>query len=456
MSSTAFEQARAAWDELAVHADVPVESRTSAQQMRWLQCIETLERCLPALRHEAINELAEHATVAEVGGSVRTALADALRITPAEAARRIEEAADLGPRRTLTGEPLLPRLQATAAGQAAGEISSAHVDEIRGFFARLPHFVDESAKVWAEAKLAEIAAAYRPDQLIKFAQHLDLILNPDGNFSDADRARRRGLKLGPQRPDGTSRISGDVTPELRASLEAAFAKWAAPGMCNLADEQPTVDGEPCDEAKAGDVRSAAMRNHDALAMMARSTLMSGDLGSHQGLPVTIVAIAKLEDLQAKTGTATTATGTALPITDVIRMGGQAYNFLLLFDNPKRCRLYRGRDTRLATPAQRLVLFATERGCTRPGCTVPGAWCQVHHVNKDWAKGGPTDIDNLTLSCGPDNRLVNDGWTTRKLKDGTTEWIPPPDLDTGQRRFNTYFHPERMLRDETGGDEAESA
>jgi hypothetical protein len=91
----------------------------------------------------------------------------------------------------------------------------------------------------------------------------------------------------------------------------------------------------------------------------RSALMSGELGSHQGLPVTIVATAALEDLQNKTGLAHTATGTVLPITDVLRMAAHAYNYLLVFDTAKRCELYRGRDTRLATPAQRLVLYAKE-------------------------------------------------------------------------------------------------
>ncbi len=40
----------------------------------------------------------------------------------------------------------------------------------------------------------------------------------------------------------------------------------------------------------------------------------------------------------------------------------------------------------------------------PGCTLPGYQCQAHHV-ADWAKGGLTDIDDLTLACGKDNRLV---------------------------------------------------
>ena len=32
----------------------------------------------------------------------------------------------------------------------------------------------------------------------------------------------------------------------------------------------------------------------------------------------------------------------------------------------------------------------------------------------------------------------------KRKDGRTEWIPPPQLDSGQARVNDDHHPERYL------------
>jgi Domain of unknown function (DUF222) len=183
-------------------------------------------------------------------------------------------------------------------------------------------------------------------------------------------------------------------------------------------------------------------------MMIRSTLMSGELGQHQRVPVTITVTASLTDLQAKTGMATTGGGTLLPITDVIRMSAHAYHYLLLFDDPKRIELFKGRTTRCATKEQRLVLYALDRGCTRPGCTAPPYWCQVHHAVKDFAKGGQTNIDELTLACGPDNRLVDEkGWTTRKNHNRETEWIPPPHLDKGQPRTNSYFHPEKLLPEE---------
>ena len=40
----------------------------------------------------------------------------------------------------------------------------------------------------------------------------------------------------------------------------------------------------------------------------------------------------------------------------------------------------------------------------------------------------------------------------KRKDGTTEWIPPPHLDHGQPRTNTFHHPEKLLAEEAEEDE----
>ncbi|ORA27768.1 DUF222 domain-containing protein, partial [Mycobacterium branderi] len=133
--------------------------------------------------HPLINQLAEQASDTELGGTLRFALAERLRITPAEASRRIHEAADLGDRQALTGEPLAPRLPATAAAQRAGQIGTAHVAVIRGFMHRLPGFVDAETRAHAEAHLAELGAQHRPDDLAMLAQRLTDCLNPDGDFS---------------------------------------------------------------------------------------------------------------------------------------------------------------------------------------------------------------------------------------------------------------------------------
>jgi hypothetical protein len=81
--------------------------------------------------------------------------------------------------------------------------------------------------------------------------------------------------------------------------------------------------------------------------------------------------------------------------------------------------------------------ARDRGCTKPGCDAPAYHSQVHHV-RGWTVTRRTDINDLTLACGPHNRLVEKGgFTTRKNARGDTEWLPPPHLDYGQRRPWTH-------------------
>jgi hypothetical protein len=135
----------------------------------------------------------------------------------------------------LTGEPVPPGLSATAAAQRAGRIGGAHVRVIRGFSRDLPCWIDAHTPQRAKAQLAELGTQYRPDQLAKLADNLADCLNPDGTFSDADRARRRALTLGTQDPDGMSLIKGYLSSAARAALEAVLAKLAAPGMANPDD-----------------------------------------------------------------------------------------------------------------------------------------------------------------------------------------------------------------------------
>jgi hypothetical protein len=267
MSSMAFQQAVAACDAVDAALDklgaLDADALSHPERLTLLERGESWRRRLPAVEHDFLNELG-HASTEELGGSLARVLADRLRIYRGEVSRRIEEAADLGPRRALTGEPLAPTLEATAAGQRAGRIGDEHIRIIRTFFARLPHCADAPTRAKAEAKLAEVAAAYRPDELKRFADWYAGVLNPDGTFSDEDRARKRAVSIGPQGPDGMSKLTGWLNPELRSGLDAVLAKLAAPGMCNPADEHPTIEGEPSEQAIDADHRSPAQRSHDAL------------------------------------------------------------------------------------------------------------------------------------------------------------------------------------------------
>ena len=81
---------------------------------------------------------------------------------------------------------------------------------IRNFYHRLPGWVDTAARDDAEARLAELGTQFGPEHLAKLAKAMTDCLNPDGTFTDEDRARHRGLTLGPQQPDGLSELRGQI------------------------------------------------------------------------------------------------------------------------------------------------------------------------------------------------------------------------------------------------------
>ncbi|MGB3356291.1 MAG: DUF222 domain-containing protein, partial [Mycobacterium sp.] len=155
----------------------------------------------------------------------------------------------------------------------------------------------------------------------------------------------------------------------------------------------------------------------------------------------------LQDLESRAGVGVTGGGTIMPIKDVIRLGAHAHHSLAVFDRATGSALDLFRTKRVASPAQRLMLAARDGGCTKPGCTVGIYGTQVHHVTADWAAGGNTNVDDLGLACGPDNRMVDThgGWTTRMNDRHEVEWTPPAPLDTGQTRINYYHRPEALLR-----------
>ncbi|BBX75410.1 hypothetical protein MSHI_33160 [Mycobacterium shinjukuense] len=429
--------------------ELSIEVLTTPECLTMLERCETLRRRLPAIEHPFINRLADQADPSELGGKLPFALAERLRITRGEAARRIGEAAELGPRRALTGQVLPPLLPATAEAQRAGRLGPDHVRIIRAFLHQLPSGVDLPTREKAEAELAQLGGRFRPDQLHKLAAKLADCLNPDGNFSDTDRARRRGIILGKQGADGMSAITGYLTPEARATLDAVLAKLGAPGMANPADPTPCLSGTPSQAAIDADTRSTAQRNHDGLQAGLRALLCSGELGQHNGLPAAIIVSTSLAELQSAAGHALTGGGSLLPMSEVIRLAAHAHHYLRIFDHGRELALYHTK--RLASPAQRIVLYGKDRGCSFPNCDVPGYLTEVHHVT-DFAQCRKTDINNLTQACGPHHKLATTGgWATRKHRDGTTEWIPPAHLDHGQPRTNNYVHPEKLLHDEDDED-----
>ncbi|WP_246889314.1 HNH endonuclease signature motif containing protein [Mycolicibacterium sp. GESEQ-9] len=435
---------RAAYDAFAA---CDFGSLSRAELLTVLDEYETLLCRLPAVGHRLLAQLQVEATPGELGAkSWNEVLRTRWRLSTAEAGRRLGEAAELGPRRALSGEPLAPVLPVVAAAQAAGLLNGEHVKVLRDAVHRLPGFVDAATAEQFEADLVRVAVGVGPKELKDTAELRLFLLDQDGpEPDDTERARKRGLSTGTQGRDAMTPLMANLTPEAAAVWEVLFAKFAAPGMCNPDDEQPCTSGTPTQAQIDNDHRSLAQRQHDALLVVGRIALMT-DLGQLNGLPVSLIIRTTVQDLQSRAGIGISGGGTKIPIKDVLRMAAHAHHFLAVFDQASGSALNLFRARRVASPAQRIMLIARDGGCTKPGCTVGAYGCQAHHATADWAAGGNTNVDDMALACGPDNRLVDDdgGYSTTITSDGVVQWHPPPELDHGQHRINYLHRPELLL------------
>ena len=102
-------------------------------------------------------------------------------------------------------------------------------------------------------------------------------------------------------------------------------------------------------------------------------------------------------------------------------------------------LHQERTKRLFTTAQRRAILTRDRGCQTPGCTVPAAYCDIHHIIS-WHSGGKTNENNAVTLCSRHHTAVHDGtWAIRKAH-GLTFFQPAGWLDPYQPLLrNAYWN-----------------
>lgn len=284
----------------------------------------------------------------------------------------------------------------------------------------------------------------------------DTAAHPDGDTDEADAAGTDGSDSdnGTDSDDDRAAATGTAGSDTDAFGSGSDSDaTAATGSDN--DTDATAPGARSRPAPGRytrpDPRTQEQRNHDALKEGLQRLLGSGRLGTHRGLPATVVVTMRLSDLENACGHALTGGGTVLPMRDALRIATNAHHYLAIFDDDGR-PLHLSRAKRLATADQRLVLYAKDRGCTFPGCPHPGYYAQTHHVD-EWADGGGTDVHRLTFACDAHHHLVGDGptrWATTITGPDDpyphrTAWHPPAFLDPQRNgKINHYHHPDELL------------
>jgi hypothetical protein len=245
------------------------------------------------------------------------------------------------------------------------------------------------------------------------ARYLAHVVDPEGaarSFEAQFQARRASFA---PMLDGMWRLEAFADPEGSATLQAALDAAMAP-------------------SSADDTRSTTQRRYDALIELARFSLEHGGVPSVGGVRPQILVTCSPESLSGTPGAAPAVLpdATPLPAGTLARIACDAAINRVVF-GPSGAVLDLGRTRRFFTPAQRLALWARDRGCRFPGCGAP--WTHAHHVIP-WQHGGATDLDTGVLLCPTHHRHVHEGGWAITVTDATLGTHGPLSFSgpTGQR------------------------
>ena len=404
--------------------------------------VEAVGRVVDAQRVAVAGEIAERSRV-ELGDQrlstrkgCRSAVELVERVTQVsgfEARRRITIGSATRARTGLTGDTFEAEFPVVAAALAVGGLGADAAGTIIRELGRTRPVADPQQLAVAERELVDQATGTgeaapircTADEIVVQARAWSAFLDQDGSEPDDERAmRRRGLRLGRSR-HGLIPVTGELMPEIAAKLTRLFDAHLAPrsgtGFLTAAERARI--------AESGETRSTDQQRHDVLAAIIDTAARSGQHPTIGGAAPTVLVSVRNADLATGRGAAH-ADGIDIPISlraarHMICTGGT--QTVTLDDHGRITGL--GSPERCFTAHQRRAITVRDGGCIIPGCTVPAAWTEIHHVLPD-AHGGPTHTDNGVLLCWFHHRTIDtSGWAIR-MRHGVPHIRPPAWLDPG--------------------------
>jgi hypothetical protein len=407
--------------------DGGLETFDDTQLVGFLQGFERLRNRLPLIDHQTVRD-AQRRNLPDVlcQSSLPRLLAATLRISVAEAARRVRAAGSLSNRLSMTGQPMDPVRPHLAAAQRSGDISPEQVDIAERALATVdgagfdPDLIDQG-----EQLLTRFATQFGPKDLRRLAEQVIDRINPDGNPPDERLQRdRRFLHLHPTK-DGGYAGKFRLTAAAGAKLQALLGPLAKPRINTTTGPDGKLIEEP-------DPRHHGQRMHDALEDACDRLLRSeSPVPDSGGTPATVIITIDHDDLVNRTGFGVSSDGTLIR-TDTVRQLADAADIYTAILNPRGEVLHLGRTRRIASRSQTIALRARDHGCSFPGCDTAPEWCERHHI-VPWIDGGMTDLDNLTLLCRyHHHNFASKGWDCAINGEGLPEWRPPWWIDRQRR------------------------
>ena len=434
----AFDQLSTSLDHLVkVVEDGGLDHYDDDQLLGFHQAYETFRARLPVVEHRVIlEEVRRDLPDRRLQPNLVQLLTHTLRLSVADASRRVRAAEAVGLRWTAWGAPLGPVRAVLAAAQRDGTVSTEQVAIIERALRTVdrPGF-DPDDVAAGEALLTDFATRFGPKDLRTLADQVVDAIDPDGSEPPDDLNRDRRHLLVRPTPDGAYTGQLRLTGALGAKLTAVLTPLAKPRTDTTGHTDGT-DGPDGTGYEVTDTRTYGQRMHDALEDLCDRALRSGGLPDSGGTPATVIVTMTLNDLLDRTGRGHTSDGATLSTTAILSLADQA-DIIPTVLTPTGAVLDVGRTRRVATPTQTMALIARDAGCSFPGCAHPPEFCERHHII-GWADGGNTNLNNLTLLCRyHHHNFLSRGWTCHLNTDGLPEWTPPRWLDrTQQPLINT--------------------
>jgi hypothetical protein len=301
----------------------------------------------------------------------------------------------------------LEQLPDTARAFAAGEVTAAHARVITR--ALTPARIAKAAEAGIELGetdeiLAEVARCTTPQETAQAVARWVAGVDPDGALEDAADVRRRfSMAAG---LDGRVHVRGELDPVGGEHLHSALAA--------------VMNGD----RPAGDQRSHAERQADALVALARGALDQGALPDVRSERPHVRVTIDWQSLCAARGAAGLsggALGWAGAITpETARRLACDASVARIITGPDGLPLDVGRAQRTAGAAIRRAVELRDGHCVFAGCDALPEWCDVHHL-VHWAHGGPTSCDNGALLCERHHTSCHEGGFTVHRDPGTGRW-----------------------------------
>ncbi|MFC9352045.1 DUF222 domain-containing protein [Arthrobacter sp. NPDC057013] len=451
-------------------------------------------------------------------------LRDRLRISSAEARRRLGLADSVLPRTGFGGQQLPPRYEELAAAVNTAQISSRAATTITLALDRARHFTTPGHTAAMEHDLTRAAIENDADFLTRVAKHWAEAIDQDGTEPSEAALRQiqgafiRRPKHGLQHLEifATAEQFETITtvmntatnprtpPRTPPRTDRQAAGGNGPGGTGAGGTGPGetdsggagsggADSGGADSGGAGsggagsggsgaepaslagwdtadppevslDHRSQGQKRLDGLVGALQTVLTTDTLPANGGhrpqILVTINYRDLLADLQHRqdaqwahggvqgprpahlrgtgTGTALFAFGGPVNPATIRKIACDADIIPVVLGSQGRI-LDIGRASRVFPPHIRKAITARDQGCAFPGCTIPAAWCEAHHITY-WSRGGPTSTGNGVLLCSHHHHLIHKEHWTIQITNQVPWFKPPPELDPQRKpRRNNYFH-----------------